>query len=87
MIYDSRSLHHDEENEAMNDCGGCHGLGSHRRWCPALVGPHASALGQLGEQAEALGDSIGANDHGAANACYHAADILLQEARRIAMGL
>ena len=63
------------------DCGGCQGLGSHRRWCPAVVGYRAHRLGKQSEQAENLADSVGANHPGAANALYHAAGLLAAAAR------
>jgi len=66
----------------MRDCGGCEGLGSHRRWCPEVVGEAASYLGLKSEEAEHLGDLVGANCAGAANALYRAAGLLLVEARR-----
>lgn len=62
------------------ECGGCQGLGAHWRWCPEVVGRRASHLGVLAERAEDLGDTIGANEPGAANACYRAASILLEAA-------
>jgi hypothetical protein len=58
------------------DCGGCLGMGSHKRWCVAVVGPHAAYLGRLSEQAESLGDSIGPNEMGAANHVWAASALL-----------
>lgn len=55
------------------DCGGCLDLGAHRRWCPEVVGEKAARLGRFAEEAESLGDRIGANDPSAANDCYRAA--------------
>ena len=66
----------------MSDCGGCEGLGSHRRWCPEVVGAAASRLGLQSEKAQDLGDRVGANCYDAANALYRAAGLLLVEARR-----
>lgn len=57
-------------------CGGCQGIGAHRRWCRAVVGPAAALLGPLAEQAEALGDRVGPNDMGAANHLYAASALL-----------
>lgn len=59
-----------------NDCGGCQGLGSHRRWCEASVGRAASIMGQQAERAESLGDSVGPNEMGAANHLWAAASLL-----------
>lgn len=67
----------------MNDCGGCQGLGSHRRWCPWSVGASASFFGRLSEQAESLGDTVGANETGAANHLYAAAALLKAKAERL----
>ena len=58
------------------ECGGCEGLGAHRRWCPVDVGERAAYFGQLSEQAEALGDRIGPNDMGAANTAWQLASHL-----------
>lgn len=58
------------------ECGGCAGLGAHRRWCPAEVGEQAAYFGQLSEKAESLGDSIGPNDMGAANVAWQLAATL-----------
>ena len=63
-----------------NTCGGCAGLGAHRRWCPAVVGQIASALGRWSEQAEALGDQVGANCPEAANHLYRASSLLRSRA-------
>lgn len=56
------------------------GLGSHRRWCEVAVGRSAAMFGKWSEQAEALGDSVGANDPGTANHLYAAASRLREEA-------
>lgn len=64
----------------MRDCGGCHGKGSHWRWCPKKVGQRAHRWGTLSQEAENLADSIGGNDPGAANHCYAAAGILRAKA-------
>lgn len=61
-------------------CGGCHGLGSHWRWCPVSVGYSASFIGQLAEEAESLGDRVGSNNPGAANHLYAAAGLLYKDA-------
>ena len=67
---------------AIKDCGGCAGLGAHRRWCPYVVGEQAAYFGQLAEKAEDLGDAIGPNDMGAANLAWQCAGQL--RARAIA---
>lgn len=61
-------------------CGGCAGLGSHRRWCEAAVGRAASILGRQAEQAEALGDQVGPNEMAAANHLWAAASLLRKAA-------
>lgn len=63
------------------DCGGCRGEGSHRRWCPEVVGHEAARLGRLAEEAESLGDRIGSNDPSAANRLYEMAEDLTLAAR------
>jgi hypothetical protein len=70
----------------MNDCGGCVGLGAHKRWCPAVVGRHASIMGRWSEQADQLADSVGANCADAANHLYAAAALLRKAARERATG-
>ena len=61
-------------------CGGCAGRGSHRRWCPAVVGASAARWGEMSEQVESLADRVGGNEPAAANALYHAAKLLRQKA-------
>lgn len=61
-------------------CGGCEGLGAHRRWCPVAVGQRAAYFGQLSEEAESLGDRIGPNDMEAANAAWYLAARLRKQA-------
>jgi hypothetical protein len=63
-------------------CGGCEGQGAHWRWCPWVVGANASIMGQQADRAESLGDSVGANEPGAANHLYAAAALLREGARR-----
>lgn len=63
-------------------CGGCEGLGAHRRWCPVDVGETAAYFGQLSEEAEALGDRIGPNDMGAANRAWQLAGMLRERAQQ-----
>ena len=65
---------------SITDCGGCDGLGSHRRWCPYAVGETAAYFGQLSERADSLGDAIGPNDMGAANMAWQVAAILRKRA-------
>jgi hypothetical protein len=62
-------------------CGGCLGKGSHRRWCPVLVGTEASRLGTWAEQAEGMGDQVGSNCPAAANHLYRASALLRARAR------
>ena len=31
-------------------CGGCDGLGAHRRWCPKVVGAYASSEREIDEE-------------------------------------
>ena len=64
----------------MNDCGGCEGKGSHRRWCPEVVGWRAARRGVWSERAGAMADEVGANSYDAANALYTAAAILRMDA-------
>ena len=65
----------------MSDCGGCQGIGAHRRWCEAAVGRAASIMGRQAQQAESLGDSVGPNEMGAANHLWAAASLLREGAR------
>lgn len=64
-------------------CGGCAGLGAHKRWCPVHVGAEASYRGRWAEAAEALGDAVGANNPYAANHLYRAAGLLYDDAKRL----
>jgi len=61
------------------DCGGCSGLGSHRRHCPR--NPAYDRRLELADRAEDLGDRIGSNNMAAGNHCYFAAGLLRQEVR------
>jgi len=61
-------------------CGGCHGQGSHWRWCPEVKGTLAAMLGENSERAEYIGDTVGANYPEAANAAYRLSGILRQRA-------
>jgi hypothetical protein len=63
------------------DCGGCAGLGSHRRWCIAVVGMFAAWFGAMAEQAEHMADQVGANEPGAANHLYIAAGLIRKRAQ------
>lgn len=63
----------------MTDCGGCQGLGSHRRHCPRS--PTYNRWLELADQAEDLGDRIGSNDMGAANMAYGLAGRLRERGR------
>ena len=71
------------ERTAANQaaCGGCEGLGSHRRWCREVVGYVAGRLGPLSEGIEEAGDLVGANNAGLANLLYAAAGELRAFAR------
>jgi hypothetical protein len=62
----------------MTDCGGCQGLGSHRRHCKQ--NPDYSREREWADQAEDLGDMVGPNCMGAANALYRAAGLLRDQA-------
>ena len=46
----------------MIDCGGCQGLGSHKRWCRNAVGLAASVYGPMAERLESMGDTVGPNN-------------------------
>lgn len=63
------------------DCGGCAGIGSHKRWCKAEHGHAAHRLGRQSAKAEALADEVGSNHPEAANALYRAAGLLTEKAR------
>jgi hypothetical protein len=64
----------------VDTCEGCLAQGSHRRWCPAVVGRPALYLGVLSQDAETLADQIGSDEVDAANACYLAALLLRDRA-------
>lgn len=66
----------------MRECGGCQGQGAHWRWCPEEVGLAASRYGIMSQQAENLGDQVGANETGAANHLYRAAGLLRKKAEQ-----
>lgn len=48
-------------------CGGCQGVGAHRRWCRAVVGLSASIYGPMSEQLGSMGDTVGPNNKDLAN--------------------
>lgn len=52
----------------MTECGGCNGLGSHRRLC--VHHPDYHPWLRLALMAEDIGDTIGSNDAGTANQAY-----------------
>ena len=55
--------------EAMaNRCGGCIGIGNHRKFCPNH--PDYHPWKRLAQMANDIGDTIGGNDPGLANAAY-----------------
>lgn len=68
---------------AQTLCGGCAGMGAHKRWCPVVVGAEASRRGKWSEQIESLGDTVGSNNPIAANHLYRAAGLLLEDAKRL----
>ena len=59
------------------ECGGCKGIGSHRRHC--RKNPDYSREREWADEAENLGDQIGPNNMAAANACYRAAGLLRRQ--------
>lgn len=59
-------------------CGGCAGLGSHRRWCPEIVGPYAALVGAWADEVEGIADACGIPS--AANNLWRAASILREAA-------
>lgn len=63
-------------------CGGCTSGGSHRRWCPAVVGEVSARRARMAEQANALADSCGVPE--AASHLWAAASVLRAEAERLA---
>lgn len=65
----------------MTECGGCRGLGNHQRHC--RQNPDYTYARQLADQAERIGDQIGSNNTGAANHCYIAARLLMEQHRQI----
>lgn len=67
--------------ERLATCGGCQGIGSHRRWCPAKVGAMASVYGTMSQRLESMGDTVGSNDMGLANELYLLSGKLLDKAR------
>ena len=62
------------------NCGGCLGLGAHRRWCPAEVGWQASNYGRWSEICENIADSVGANDVKISNTLYNVSLMLREHA-------
>jgi hypothetical protein len=58
----------------MNDCGGCNGQGSHRRYCPRHPDYHPWKV--LAAMAEDIGDRIGGNDPGLANRAYQLSGLI-----------
>lgn len=76
----------------MRDCGGCLGIGAHKKFCPAVHGTHASVRYRWSQRAENLADEIGSNDVEAANTLYvlagtfHTEAVQYSEAYRAAQG-
>lgn len=66
----------------MSECGGCQGLGSHRRHCPR--NPNYDYRLKLADDAETLGDRVSGIDHALANHCWFVAGglrLLVREER------
>jgi hypothetical protein len=61
---------------SASDCGGCRGIGSHRRFCPRH--PEYHPWRQLAQMAEDIGDRIGANDTGISNRAYYLSSAIRQ---------
>lgn len=62
-------------------CTECRGVaGQHRPWCANLVGQHASDVGLLSQEAEALGDRLALDDPTSANTAYQLASRLKRRA-------
>lgn len=55
-------------------CGGCQGIGSHRRHCRR--NPDFDHRLELADKLDSLGDDVGGYHHGAANLIYEAEGIL-----------
>lgn len=54
--------------ESDAGCGGCRGIGAHRRYCPR--NPDYHPWRRLADMAESIGDTIGSNEPGIANRAY-----------------
>lgn len=59
----------------MSECGGCRGLGSHRRHCPN--NPDYTYFRLLADRYEDLGDRL-SNDPGRANQAYALSGLLMR---------
>ena len=57
----------------VTTCGGCQGIGAHRRWCPAVVGMTAHAWAIRASLTDDLADEVGSNDPEMANQLYRLA--------------
>lgn len=66
------------------NCGGCKGLGAHSPRCPTQPGWQYKVMA---DQAESLGDRIGANDPGLANMAYHIAGAMKKKWREASLPL
>ena len=52
----------------MSECGGCKGVGAHKRHCRR--NPNYEYRLELADRLDSLGDAIGSNDPGSANLVY-----------------
>lgn len=79
-----QTLHHRREQQPAERqiCGGCRGMGAHRRWCVRVVGLSASIRGRQAEMAENLADSVGSNNPAASNHLYAASGLLRAQAEQ-----
>lgn len=55
-------------------CGGCLGIGAHRKYCPHH--PNWHPWRQLADRAEDIGDRIGSNDTEIANTAYYLSSMI-----------
>lgn len=69
----------------MLHCGGCQGLGNHKRWCEAVHGPMAAQRGRWAYQLGNLADEIGGNEPGLANILYREASNMTHMAENLSI--